>query len=369
MGRRKLTGILGVLALFAAAAALSGATFVASRSNPLNTISSAADWIAPTIGTSTVATTSSGAPIGGGGAVKQGGTYRVYADVTDSGNPASGVSTVTANVSSISGAGAASVSLTACTSNCTVGGVTYGYASAEKSVTNPLTAGSYNYTVAATDVAGNSSGTSSFSVSVDNSVPTLSTLQMFDTDRNGRVDQVQATFNETLANSTATSPWTLTAAPSGATLASVGTSSTVATLTLNEGTSAADTSVGSFKVALASSSVGIRDLAGNQASFTSTTLADKAAPEVVSINRHSTSPSNAASVQFDVTFSESVTGVGTGDFALAAGAPTGASISSVTGTGSSYTVTVATGSGDGTLGLNLVDDDSIADSSTNKLGG
>src|SRR5437764_4406315 len=369
MGRRKLTGILGVLALFAAAAALSGAAFVASKSNPLNTISSAADWTAPTIGSSTVATTSSAAPIGGGGAVKQGGTYRVYANVADSGNPASGVSTVTANASSISGAGAASVSLTACTSNCTVGGVTYGYASAEKSVTNPLTAGSYNYTVAATDVAGNSSGTSSFSVSVDNSAPTLSTLQMFDTDHNGRVDQVQATFNETLANSTATSPWTLTAAPSGAALASVGTSSTVATLTLNEGTSAADTSVGSFKVALASSSVGIRDLAGNQASFASTTLADKAAPEVVSINRHSTSPSNAASVQFDVTFSESVTGVGTGDFALAAGGPTGASISSVTGTGSSYTVTVATGSGDGTLGLNLVDDDSIADSSTNKLGG
>src|SRR5439155_1173000 len=82
---------------------------------------------------------------------------------------------------------------------------------------------------AATDVAGNSSGTSSFSVSVDNSAPTLSTLQMFDTDHNGRVDQVQATFNETLANSTATSPWTLTAAPSGAALASVGTSSTVAT--------------------------------------------------------------------------------------------------------------------------------------------
>src|SRR2546423_15041964 len=132
MGRRKLTLILGVLALVSTAAALSGAAFVASKSNPLNTISSAADWTAPTIGNSTIATTSSGAPIGGGGAVKQGGTYRVYANVADSGNPASGVSGRTANARSLSGGGAASGPVTACPSNCTGGGVTYGYAMAEK---------------------------------------------------------------------------------------------------------------------------------------------------------------------------------------------------------------------------------------------
>src|SRR5207245_5910266 len=47
----------------------------------------------------------------------------------------------------------------------------------------------------------------------------------------------------------------------------------------------------------------------------------------------------------------------------------GAAVTSVSGSGSSYTVTVNTGSGDGTLGLNLVDDDSIADTVGNKLGG
>jgi Bacterial Ig-like domain len=96
---------------------------------------------------------------------------------------------------------------------------------------------------------------------------------------------------------------------------------------------------------------------------------DKTAPTVTSINRSASSPTNASSVSWDVTFSESVTGVDAGDFALAASGVTGASITGVTGSGSSYTVTASTGTGSGTLGLNLVDDDSIADAATNKLGG
>ena len=75
-------------------------------------------------------------------------------------------------------------------------------------------------------------------------------------------------------------------------------------------------------------------------------------------------------MSWTVTFSESVTGVDTTDFALA---PTGGSPAHrsrrVTGTGTTCTVTVNTGSGDGTLGLNLVDDDSIVDGAGNKLGG
>src|SRR5918911_3992635 len=121
MRRRKLTKPVATLfAIAAAVAGVSAAEFVASSANPLNSIGSAADWTAPTVTASTIATTASGAPIGAGGAVKQGGTYRVYANVTDSGNPASGVSSVTAGLSSLSGGGSASVPLTACTSNCTV---------------------------------------------------------------------------------------------------------------------------------------------------------------------------------------------------------------------------------------------------------
>jgi len=56
----------------------------------------------------------------------------------------------------------------------------------------------------------------------------------------------------------------------------VSVASTVATLTLNEGT--VNTASGSFTVALATNASGIRDFAGNQASFSATSVADKAAP-------------------------------------------------------------------------------------------
>ena len=96
---------------------------------------------------------------------------------------------------------------------------------------------------------------------------------------------------------------------------------------------------------------------------------DTTPPQVNSINRGSGSPTNASSVNWNVTFSESVSGVDSSDFSLAASGLTGAAITSVTGSGSTRTVTAGTGTGDGTLGLNLVDDDSILDGASNKLGG
>src|SRR5205085_2865753 len=81
-------------------------------------------------------------------------------------------------------------------------------------------------------------------------------------------------------------------------------------------------------------------------------------------------PTNVSSANFSVTFSEGVSGVDVSDFALVTSGLSGASIISVTPVnGSTYTVAVNTGSGDGTVGLNLVDDDSIADTAGNKLGG
>ncbi len=83
------------------------------------------------------------------------------------------------------------------------------------------------------------------------------------------------------------------------------------------------------------------------------------APTVTSIAASGSSPNNASSEQFVVTFSESVTGVVAADFTLTttntpggtALATTG--ISSITGSGSSYTVTVSGVTGDGTLRLDL----------------
>ncbi|MCX8125984.1 MAG: S8 family serine peptidase, partial [Dehalococcoidia bacterium] len=76
-------------------------------------------------------------------------------------------------------------------------------------------------------------------------------------------------------------------------------------------------------------------------------------PTVVSITRASANPTNAASVDFTVTFSEAVSGVDASDFSLTTTGITGAGVSSVGGSGATYTVTVNTGAGDGTLRLDL----------------
>jgi len=91
-------------------------------------------------------------------------------------------------------------------------------------------------------------------------------------------------------------------------------------------------------------------------------------PSVISIVRADANPSSAASVAFTVMFDRAVSGVDATDFTLAATGVTGASITSVAGSGATWTVVVNTGSGNGTLGLNLVDNDSIRDATDAPLG-
>src|SRR5205823_9969857 len=96
----------------------------------------------------------------------------------------------------------------------------------------------------------------------------------------------------------------------------------------------------------------------------------KKVPTVQSIVRAGAASACGSSVDFTATFSEAVFGVDTGDFTLTTTGFTGApSITSVTGSGTTYTVTVNTGTGNGTIGLNLVDDDSIKDMDNTPLGG
>ncbi|MEN3282786.1 MAG: large repetitive protein [Solirubrobacteraceae bacterium] len=141
-----------------------------------------------------------------------------------------------------------------------------------------LAQGTYTAQATQTDAAGNTATSAANTFTVDTTAPALTALQMFDTDANGKIDEVRATFDETLASSTATSPWTLANVPSSGTLNSVSTSGAVATLTLNEGAAAANTAVGGFTIALATSATGIRDTAGNQASFVATGVDDLAGP-------------------------------------------------------------------------------------------
>ncbi|MBL8090072.1 MAG: hypothetical protein JNJ43_07075 [Anaerolineales bacterium] len=91
-------------------------------------------------------------------------------------------------------------------------------------------------------------------------------------------------------------------------------------------------------------------------------------PLVTQITRANSNPTNANSVDFTVTFSKDVTGVDLTDFVITTNIASGVTLNGVTGSGNTYTLTVNTGNGDGTIRLDLIDDDSIIDSSSNPLG-
>ncbi len=96
---------------------------------------------------------------------------------------------------------------------------------------------------------------------------------------------------------------------------------------------------------------------------------DTTAPLVISSVRVNPSPTNRANVNYTVTFSEAVTGVGTTDFTITkTGTVTFASVASVSGSGTTYTITINTGSGDGTIRLDVVNDTTVRDLSNNALG-
>lgn len=180
---------------------------------------------------------------------------------------------------------------------------------------------------------------------IDRTAPTLSTLQMLDTNNNGRVDQVKATFSETLASSTATAPWTMTNVPSGGTLASVSTSGAVATLTITEGAGAISTVVGSFTLTLASNATGIRDPAGNQSAFAATAPADLA-PPVRTAMLMTDSNANGKIDHVTVTFSETLATytAGTTPWTLAA-VPSGGTLASVSTSTTVATLVLTEGAG------------------------
>ena len=97
---------------------------------------------------------------------------------------------------------------------------------------------------------------------------------------------------------------------------------------------------------------------------------DTTSPTVISSARVNANPTNSASVDFTVTFSEAVTGVAVGDFGLTTtGGVSGASVSSVSGGPTAYAVTVSTGAGSGTLRLDIPATATISDPTANDLSG
>ena len=172
MGRAPARAALAVLALAAVwGATLDGtlSAFNASLTTPSNSFTAAADWTAPTVSVADIGRTGAYET----GVIKKGASYYVYANAVDTGNPASGIASITADVSSVT-PGKTAVALTAGTYN--VGGVAYNYRSASLAAEGNLGSGSHTFTIAATDAAANAS-TQSFATIVDNTAPTAVDVQ------------------------------------------------------------------------------------------------------------------------------------------------------------------------------------------------
>lgn len=176
--------------------------------------------------------------------------------------------------------------------------------------------------------------------------PTLQSLTMSDSDSDGKVDRVVATFSEPLsAYDGGTTPWTLSNGPSGATLTSVNVSGSTATLTLTEGSGAADTSVGALTVALTESSSGIRDSNDNLSSFGPTTPVDGAAPVLVVLTMLDVN-FNGKVDRVTASFSENLANYSAGTIPwTSANVPSGGSLRGVSVSGDQATLTFTEGSG------------------------
>jgi hypothetical protein len=117
------------------------------------------------------------------------------------------------------------------------------------------------------------------------------------------------------------------------------------------------------------------DFTGNAPDVGAYEFVPPAFPTIASIFRADPNPTNAANVNFTVNFSRPVTGVDLAppynDFGLMPSSGiAGASIAGVTPVSdTTYTVSVNTGTGNGTIGLSVIDDDSIIDSESHPLGG
>lgn len=93
--RRRLVALalLALLGVAVAAVGFSGASFSSTSSNP-QTARAVADFVAPSIGTPVLGKSASAGTGGQVGAVRAGGSYWVWVDPTDSGNPPAGVRSV-----------------------------------------------------------------------------------------------------------------------------------------------------------------------------------------------------------------------------------------------------------------------------------
>ncbi|HEY3491864.1 MAG TPA: hypothetical protein VGK43_02860 [Solirubrobacterales bacterium] len=174
-GRQRIQGrfALAVFAVLLGLAATAGVVWALYTSNATsggNELVAATDWVAPSASASVIGKSQGGVP----GYIRQGGTYMVYANVSDSGAPASGITGVTANASAIT-TGQTAAALSA--GSFSIGAVAYGYRSGTLTANASLAAGTYSYSLTGKDLANNSRTQSGYTVVVDNTAPTAADIQ------------------------------------------------------------------------------------------------------------------------------------------------------------------------------------------------
>ena len=164
-----------------------------------------ADNVPPAVSSTVISKTTPYLP----GFIRQGGTYFVYANVADAGCVPSGIATVRANVSTVT-TGQTAVALVP--GAYSVGGVAYNYRSASITANAALAAGAKAYSITSTDNAANSQTQTGYSVTVDNTRPTGSTVQ---TANGGPTagkpeagDSATYTFSEAIDPETVLAGWT-----------------------------------------------------------------------------------------------------------------------------------------------------------------
>ncbi len=196
--------LLALLVSFVAGAGV-WCAFASKSTDAGNTFASAADWKGPTTSARAVGRVEGGTA----GFVRPGGTYNVYAQASDTGNPASGISSVTADVSSIS-SGQTAAALAAETES--FGGISYNRRSATLTVDAKHAEGTFKYSITLTDAAKNSKTESEYQVTVDGSAPSAADVQT--TNKSGGTaglpeqgDKVVFTFSEPPEPSSILSGW------------------------------------------------------------------------------------------------------------------------------------------------------------------
>jgi len=192
-----------VVALLAQTVGVALAGFGSQTPNGGNRVTAASDFRPPVVTAAAV-----GKAVGGAtGFVKQGGGYYVYANVAaDTGNPASGIAAVTADLRNLT-TGAGAVTLVAGTYS--AGGIAYGYRSAVQTANPVLAEGAKAFTVTAADVASNADSANG-SASVDNTLPLATDVQTTNAGASGLAEQgdtLRLTFSEPIEPQSIQASW------------------------------------------------------------------------------------------------------------------------------------------------------------------